>query len=65
MAESADGSTQYEPTSAYAENLAPGQSTTVSATFSDDLPDDASLRVASLERYDVQATDLATAQSDW
>ncbi|MFC5379313.1 DUF4190 domain-containing protein [Aquipuribacter nitratireducens] len=52
VAESEDGATQYETTYASADNLAPGQSTTVTASFFDDLPDDATLRIASVDRYD-------------
>lgn len=51
VAESADGSTQYETAYASVDNLAPGQQATVSASFFDDLPEDAVLRVASVERY--------------
>ena len=52
VAETADGATQLETTYASASNLAPGQQATVDATFFDDLPEGAVVRVASVSRYE-------------
>ncbi|MGH8825175.1 MAG: hypothetical protein ACRDVN_11945 [Jiangellaceae bacterium] len=45
-----DGTEQYETTSAFAENLAPGQSKTEELSFYEDVPADAALTVVKVER---------------
>lgn len=52
VAVSPDGATQYDTTFASADNLAPGQTATVDASFFDDLPADAVFQVATVDRYD-------------
>lgn len=47
---SADGTEQYETTSAFAENLAAGQSKTEELSFYADIPADATLTVVKVER---------------
>lgn len=51
VAESPDGSTQYDSGTAYIESLNPGQSGTSEAFFFD-IPEDATYRIVSVERYE-------------
>lgn len=50
-AETADGKTQLATTSAFAENLGPGQTATVDADFFDEVPRDAVFTVTAVDRY--------------
>jgi hypothetical protein len=52
VAESPDGSVQHGTATAYVENLAPGQTANVEASFYEDVPTDAVYRVATVERHD-------------
>jgi hypothetical protein len=51
VAESKDGTTSYGTGSGFAESLNPGQKTTVSIDFFDDVPPDAVFRVGPVDRY--------------
>jgi len=51
VAESPDGTLQLGTASAYVDNLAPGQSAPTEASFYEDLPADAVIKVVSVERY--------------
>lgn len=48
---SPDGATQYATTSAYVDNLTPGQSAQESASFFEDVPEDAVYDIATVDRY--------------
>jgi hypothetical protein len=51
VAESPDGTTQLGTAGAYVDNLAPGQSAPTEASFYEDLPADAVIKVVKVERY--------------
>jgi len=51
VAENTDGTQQFGSAYASADNLAPGQSTMIEASFFEDLPADVVIKVVSVERY--------------